>query len=90
MAYHDLDNLGDKLKAAVKNQPVSVALAANNRYIHSYSNGIIDATDCYEYEGISSYSQVNHAVLIVGFGTDETTGLEYWLVKNSWSTTWGD
>ena len=29
-------------------------------------------------------------MLVVGYGTDEATGLDYWLVKNSWNTTWGD
>ena len=33
---------------------------------------------------------INHGVLIVGYGHDKTTGLEYVLVKNSWNTTWGD
>ena len=27
---------------------------------------------------------------MVGYGTDEATGLDYWLIKNSWNTTWGD
>ena len=33
---------------------------------------------------------INHAVLAVGYGTDEATGLDYVLAKNSWNTTWGD
>jgi len=31
-----------------------------------------------------------HAVVIVGWGKEEDTGLDYWLVRNSWGPSWGD
>lgn len=33
---------------------------------------------------------LDHAVLLVGYGTCPVTGKGYWLIKNSWSTYWGD
>ena len=53
---------------------------------------MIDADDCDTTVKVDKekLNTVDHGVLLVGWGTDEATGLEYWLVKNSWNTTWGD
>jgi len=45
-----------------------------------YRSGIFDSTAC----GTS----VDHATLVVGYG--EENGQEYWIMKNSWSTGWGE
>ena len=95
--YEALDNrspLIEVVKARVQKQPVSVGITANNKYIHSYASGVIDAEDCSQAVKDpttgKNLNPINHAVLIVGYGTDEATGLDYWLIKNSWNTTWGD
>lgn len=31
--------------------------------------------------------EVDHAMLLVGYGTDRATGLDFWILKNTWSTT---
>ena len=80
----------------IDKSPRFIAIAANNKYIHSYASGVIDASDCYA--GWNSdrrrdndpLNPVNHGVLAVGYGIDQATGLNYILVKNSWNTTWGD
>lgn len=41
----------------------------------------------YDDPGCSTGSE--HAVVLAGYGRDEKTGLDYWLVRNSHGKTWG-
>ena len=70
------------LMAAVANGPVSVAIEADTSTFQLYTSGIIDSANC--------GTNLDHGVLIVGYGADEDTGDLYWLVKNSWGVSWGD
>ena len=68
------------LAAAVSKQPVAVAIEADTRYFQSYSGGILDSTSC--------GTNLDHAVEIVGYGSQN--GVDYWIVRNSWSSSWGE
>ena len=68
--------------AALAKQPLSVLVEADTSPFQQYKSGVLDSTAC----GTS----LDHAVLAVGYGTDSATGLDYWLVKNSWNTWWGE
>jgi len=68
------------LKGAVAIGPVVIAIEADTRYFQSYSSGILDSTSC--------GTTLDHAVEIVGYGTEN--GIDYWKVRNSWSSAWGE
>ena len=63
--------------------PLSVTLNANP--LQTYSSGILDKTAAQ-----CPTSGLNHAVTMVGYGTDSASGKDYWLVKNSWGKSWGE
>jgi len=60
-----------------------LAVAADASAWQFYGHGVFDS--CSYEENIS----LNHAVQLVGYGTDESEG-DYWLVRNSWGRNWGE
>jgi len=68
------------LKEALSRGPVSIAIEADTKAFQLYKSGVLTGDAC--------GTNLDHGVLIAGYGIED--GTEYWLVKNSWGTTWGD
>jgi len=63
----------------LKQGPLAVSLDASQDFI-DYESGVFTA----------ACRATNHAVVLVGYGYDAATKLNYWLVRNSWGPYWGD
>ena len=81
--YNDITQNNEKaLARAVTKQPISVAIQANKRSFQLYHSGIYSDPDC-------GYN-LDHGVLLIGYGYDDFYEMDYWIVKNSWGKQWGE
>ncbi|XP_003968362.1 dipeptidyl peptidase 1 [Takifugu rubripes] len=71
----------------VKNGPMAVALEVYSDFM-SYKGGIYHHTGLTDH--VNPFELTNHAVLLVGYGRCHMTGQKYWIVKNSWGSSWGE
>lgn len=58
----------------------ALLVGIDGEVIQSYESGVYD----------SACPNDNHAVVLVGYGADSTTGIQHWLVRNSWGPQWGE
>ena len=70
----------EAMMTALSQQPVSIAIEADQKDFQLYKSGVFTG---------SCGTNLDHGVLAVGYGTSED-GTDFYKVKNSWGTTWGD
>ncbi|XP_048560291.1 senescence-specific cysteine protease SAG39-like [Triticum urartu] len=68
------------LMKAVANQPVSVAVDGGDMTFQFYSGGVMTG---------SCGTDLDHGIAAIGYGKT-SDGTSFWLMKNSWGTTWGE
>lgn len=82
-SYVSVTTVDDLRKALANIGPISVSIDASHKSFSFYANGVY-----YEPKCRKDPDGLDHSVLAVGYGV--LNGVPYWLVKNSWSTYWGN
>ncbi|CEG43915.1 RxLR-like protein [Plasmopara halstedii] len=72
------------LKLALQKQPISVAINSGGSF-DEYKGGIYT---CPNDGDFASSGDINHAIALVGYGSDDTT--DFWILKNSYGMSWGE
>jgi len=71
------------MQALVSEGPISVSIMVPDDMLF-YDSGVLEVASC-KYDP----DQIDHSVVLTGFGTSEH-GKDYYTIRNSWSTYWGD
>lgn len=75
-----------KLAEAVTNHgPVFIGIDADSRLFMFYKAGVLKIDNC-----PTRRQDMDHAMVIVGYGYDNVVRAPYWIIKNSWGTKWGE
>jgi len=78
--YKDVPQDSDSaMMSAVAQNPVSVAIEADQSAFQFYAGGVLTSNAC--------GTALDHGVLVVGYGSE--SGSDYYKVKNSWGASWG-
>merc|ERR1712093_100808 len=72
----------DKLAAALEETPVSICVNAGAW--NDYTGGVMTSAAC----GSMAADEQDHCVMATGFNA--TAATPYWIVRNSWASTWGE
>ena len=78
-SYVDVLEGDSYFMSALAQQPLSIAIEADERDFQLYTSGVFTGT---------CGTNLDHGVLAIGYGTE--SGEDYYLVKNSWGVTWGE
>ncbi|CAF1025075.1 unnamed protein product [Rotaria sordida] len=72
-------------KALTIKGPIFIGLNTKSKLFTFYKEGVYKVDNC-----SNSRMSMDHALALVGYGFDKELQLPYWIIKNSYGTTWGE
>jgi cathepsin L len=72
-------------QALVNYGPLFIGLDADSKLFMFYKSGVLSISNC-----PNRRQDMDHAMVVVGYGYDNTLKMSYWIIKNSWAEKWGE
>jgi cathepsin X len=79
-SYGAVTGSANMMAEIYKNGPIACGINAEE--IVSYTGGVLNLPH--------KLKMVNHIISIVGWGFDESLQKQYWIIRNSWGSYWGE
>ncbi|CAF2421402.1 unnamed protein product [Rotaria sp. Silwood2] len=71
--------------ALVNYGPLFIGLDADSKLFMFYKSGVLNINNC-----PTRRQDMDHAMVVVGYGYDSALQMPYWIIKNSWAQKWGE
>ena len=78
--YGAVKGSADMMAEIYKNGPIACGINAEE--IVDYTGGVLDLPH--------QLKMINHIISVVGWGYDEAINKQYWFIRNSWGSYWGE
>jgi cathepsin X len=79
--YGSIKGRDAMMKEIFQNGPISCGIMVTATF-EVYAQGV--------YTEYDKEIGINHIISVVGWGVDKSTGIEYWIGRNSWGQPWGE
>jgi cathepsin X len=79
-SYGSVKGSDNMMREIYKNGPIACGINAEE--ILDYTGGVVDLP--------KKMKMINHIISIVGWGYDENIDKQYWIIRNSWGSYWGE
>ena len=76
--FGSVSGVDDMKKEIYLRGPIACGIDADP--VENYTGGIVNTTS----------NNINHIISVVGWDVDPMTNTEFWIVRNSWGTYWGE
>lgn len=84
----ETNNYTALVTAVASKGPIAISVAAGGLGWQVYGGGVY--SDSAAFHPFLCNYVMDHAVQLVGYGTDDKSGKMFWLVRNSWGAGWGE